>query len=147
MFSYTSPRDNILNYSPWYLRASPKQTWFEVKVEQGKKHGKGIVALFEGRDNRDAAAALMDYEIGIQPSQLPSLPGDEYYWSQLIGLNVVTLNGDELGKITEMMETGANDVIVVNGDKEHLIPFVQDKFVTEIDLSAGQMTVDWDPAF
>jgi len=147
IFSHTSPRDNILNYSPWYLRSSPKQDWYEVKVVQGKPHGKGIVALFEGRDSRDDVAALMQYEIGIRQSQLESLPSDEYYWSQLIGLKVVTINGDELGNITSMMETGANDVIIVNGDKERLIPFVQGQYVMSIDLDAGQMVVDWDPEF
>ena len=147
IFSHTSPRDNILNYSPWFLRSSSKQDWYEVKVAQGKPHGKGIVALFEGRDSRDAVAPLMEYEIGIRQSQLAKLASNEYYWSQLMGLKVVTVSGEQLGKVAEMMETGANDVIVVNGDKERLIPFVQGQFVVSVDLEAGQMTVDWDPEF
>jgi len=145
VFSHTSPRKNILQYSPWYLKRNGE--WQSIKVKQGRQQGKGLVAQLDGVSDRDAAAALNETEIAIKQSQLPDLPKGEYYWSDLIGLDVETVTGVPLGKVTDMMETGANDVLIVNGDQERLIPFLQQEVVTEIDLDAGLMKVDWDPEF
>jgi len=145
IFSHTSPRKNILQYSPWYLKRNGE--WQSVKILNGRPQGKGIVAQFEGVDDRTAAEALRETEIAIKPEQLPALANDEYYWSDLIGLDVVTVNGVDFGKVTDMMETGANDVLIAKGDKERLIPFLQGDVVTEVDLQAGRITVDWDPEF
>jgi len=145
IFSHTSPRKNILQYSPWYLKRAGE--WQPVKLLKGRPQGKSIVAQLEGVNDRDAAEALRETVIAIKPSQLPELANDEYYWSDLIGLDVATVKGEPLGKVTDMMETGANDVLIVNGDKERLIPFLQKDVVTEVDLKAGQLTVDWDPEF
>jgi len=145
IFSHTSPRKNILQYSPWYLKRSGE--WQPVKILNGRPQGKSIVAQLEGVTDRNAAEALRETEIAIKPEQLPELANDEYYWSDLIGLDVTTLEGVDLGKVTEMMETGANDVLVINGDKERLIPFLQNDVVTKVDIQAGHITVDWDPEF
>ena len=145
VFSHTSPRKNILQYSPWYLKRNGE--WQSIKVLQGRQQGKGIVVQLEGINDRDVAAALNETEIAIKPSQLPELPRDEYYWSDLIGLEVETVAGMPLGKVTDMMATGANDVLIVNGDKERLIPFLQKDVVTKVNIEAGLIKVDWDPEF
>ena len=145
IFSHTSPRKNILQYSPWYLKRNGE--WQPVKLLNGRTQGKGIVAQLHGVTDRNAAEALRETEIAIKPAQLPVLEKDEYYWSDLIGLAVTTVEGVALGKVTEMMETGANDVLIVNGDRERLIPFLQKDVVTEVDIEAGTLTVDWDPEF
>ena len=145
VFSHTEPRDNILKYSPWYLRKGNE--WQAVELLEGRQHGKGIVALLQGCDDRDAAAALMGVEVAIKPEQRGSLAEDEYYWSDLIGCQVETVDGVALGHIESMMETGANDVIVVAGERERLIPFVQGDVVVEVDIAAKRVRVDWDPDF
>jgi 16S rRNA processing protein RimM len=146
VFSHTQPRNNILSYATWYLKR--QGVWLEVGLEDGRVHGKGIVAKLKGCDDRDAAAALMDSTIAIRREQLPSAGPDEYYWADLQGLRVSNLEGVELGVVDHLLETGANDVLVVRqGGTERLIPFIQGQFVTNIDLEAGEMTVDWDPDF
>ena len=151
IFSNTQPRENILNYSPWFLKRDGQ--WQEFKVLAGKPHGKGVVAHLSGCTDRDIAAKLIGSEIAIKHEQLPKAEDDEYYWSDLIGLVVNNLESIELGKVTSMLETGANDVLVVRGlgedgkKRERLIPFVTGEFVQEVNLEQGFMTVDWDAEF
>lgn len=146
IFSHTQPRENILNYATWYLKR--QGAWVEASLENGRVHGKGVVAKLKGCDDRDAAAALMESTIAIRREQLPSVAPDEYYWTDLQGLRVSNLDGIELGVVDHLLETGANDVLVVRqGKNERLIPFVQGQFVKNIDLETGEMTVDWDPDF
>ncbi|MDH5694976.1 MAG: ribosome maturation factor RimM [Gammaproteobacteria bacterium] len=141
VYSYTDPRQNILNYSPWLLKIQGQ--WQERKLLAGRPHGKGIVAQIEGCVNRDQARELMEVEIAIHRDQLPALEEGEFYWSDLEGLKVSNLDGDELGSVDYLFQTGANDVMVLKGDKERLVPFVQGEYVKEIDLAAGIMIVDW----
>lgn len=146
VYSNTQPRDNILRYERWQI-GRPGQ-WRMAVLEEGRSHGKGIVAKLQGCDDRDAAAALMGLEITILREQLPPTAADEYYWSDLVGLAVSNTEGVALGQVDHLLETGANDVLVVQQDGvERLIPFVQGQFVKTIDLSAGTMVVDWDPDF
>jgi 16S rRNA processing protein RimM len=146
VFSHTQPRENILRYSNWFLQRNGE--WQAVVLEDGRSQGKGVVAKLQGCDDRDAAAALMGSTIAISREQLPQSAPDEYYWADLQGLRVSNLDGVELGVVDHLLETGANDVLVVRqGKTERLIPFVQGQFVTNIDLEAGEMTVDWDPDF
>lgn len=146
VFSHTQPRENILGYSTWYLKRDGE--WREIALEEGRNQGKGIVAKLKGCNDRDAAAALMETTVAIRREQLPPAAPGEYYWADLKGLTVSNLDGVELGRVTHLQETGANDVLVVRqGKQERLIPFVQGQFVTDIDLDKGTMTVDWDPEF
>lgn len=145
IFSHTSPRDNILKYSPWYLRRAGR--WEKVELKLGRVHGKGIVAQLEGFADRDRAAELLQSDIAIRHDQLPALAPNEFYWSDLEGLQVQTTQGIELGVLDHLFETGANDVMVVKGDRERLIPFLQQDVIHKIDLEAGLMVVDWDPDF
>lgn len=145
VFSYTEYRENILDYSPWIVKkANETKT---IKVIDGNLQGKVIVAQLEGINDRDQAAGLMGWEIFIRPEQLPKAASDEYYWSDLIGLKVENTEGVDFGVITALLETGANDVVITQGDKERCIPFLQGQTITQIDLSAGKMIVDWDADF
>ena len=152
IFSNTQPKENILTYSPWYLKRDGQ--WQEFKLLSGKSHGKGVIALLDGCDDRDIAATLIGSEIAIKREQLAKPASGEYYWSDLIGLLVKNLEGIELGKITSMLETGANDVMTLHGEKEangkkreRLVPFVFDEVIQEVNLDEGFMIVDWDAEF
>lgn len=145
VFSYTDVRENILVYSPWILKKG-KETKL-VEVSNGRRHGKTVVACLDGLIDRDDAAELNGWDIFIRPEQLPKSRRGEYYWADLIGLQVKTVEGLDLGTVQQMLETGANDVVVVMGERERLIPFLQEQTITNVDLEAGVMTVDWDPDF
>ena len=146
VFSHTQPRENILSYATWYVNR--QGTWVAASLEDGRLQGKGIVAKLKGCDDRDAAAALMESTVAIRREQLPNAAPGEYYWTDLEGLRVRNLDGVDLGEVDHLLETGANDVLVVKqGETERLIPFVQGQFVTNIDLATGEMTVDWEPDF
>ncbi len=144
VYSNTSPRENIVTYSPWVLDQAGEQT--TVKVT-GKRQGKNVIAQLEDINDRDQAVELTGARILIQPQQLPELEQGEYYWSQLIGLQVVSTDNQAFGSVDQMMETGANDVMVVQGDRERLIPFVMDEVVKQVDLDKGQIIVEWDAEF
>ncbi len=163
VFSHTQPRENILNYTPWQLDVDG--AWQTRRVVRGRMQGKGVIAQLEGCDDRDKAAMLVGAEIAIERSQLPPPAAGEYYWSDLIGLAVENREGVALGTVVALMETGANDVLVVRAAEEvtsaapqydteqpvekteRLIPFVPGVIVTEIDLKARRMVVDWDAEF
>ncbi|MCK5898458.1 MAG: ribosome maturation factor RimM [Methylococcales bacterium] len=142
IFSFTHPNENILNYPTWILEKDDKQT--EVIVVRGKRQGKAIVARLKNISDRDEALTLVGSEIKIHKSSLPATEKDEYYWHDLIGLNVETLEGIVLGKVDSILETGANDVLIVKGEKECLIPFLQPQVIVNINLQTGLMRVDWD---
>jgi 16S rRNA processing protein RimM len=117
------------------------------EVRDGRPHGKGVVALLASCADREQAQALAGTEVAVRREQLPALAEGEYYWTDLIGLEVVCRDGRSLGRVTGLVETGANDVLVVQGDRERLLPFVPGPVVLAVDLVAGQVRVDWDPDF
>ncbi|MBZ0221811.1 MAG: ribosome maturation factor RimM [Dokdonella sp.] len=144
--SYTEPRTQIFRYQPWRLRSASGET--TIAGSRGRAQGKGIVATLPGVDDRDAAAALIGSEIWVARSALPKSAPGEYYWTDLEGLEVVTLEGRALGAVSHLIATGANDVLVVkDAERERLIPFIVGQFVTQVDLEGGRVTVDWDPEF
>ena len=142
--SFTEPRDNILRYRPWTVVHGGVET--EVAKPQGRLQGKGLVAKLPQADDRDQAAALHGAEIFGDRAQLPKAGDNEIYWADLEGLEVVLEDGTSLGTVSHLFPTGANDVIVVRGAKERLIPYV-DGVVKQVDLGAKRVTVDWDPEF
>ena len=142
--SYTDPPENIFSYRPWQVEFG--NTWAEREVVEGRRHGRGLVARLPGIDDRDSAAALVGKKLAVYRRQLAQ-DGDEIYWADLEGLEVSTVDGKKLGRVDYLIETGANDVLVVRGERERLIPFIRGQVVTEIDLEAGRMTVDWDADF
>jgi 16S rRNA processing protein RimM len=141
--SWTRPMEAILEYQPWLLGEEKSP----VKIIDGRKQGKGLVALLPGFEDREQAITLVGQQLFIQRDQLPPTAKDEYYWSDLEGLEVHTTKGDVLGRVEKLMETGANDVLVIRGEREHLVPFVQGQYVKRVDLEGGLIEVDWDPDF
>lgn len=141
--SYTRPRENLFDYPCWQLGGDER--WQDRSLVQGRRQGKGLVAKLEGVDDRDAARACMGSDIAINRQQMPELPEGEFYWCDLIGLMVRNRSGVELGTVSRLLETGANDVLEVSGSRRHLIPMVLEHYVLEVDLAAGRITVDWEP--
>jgi 16S rRNA processing protein RimM len=143
IFSFTEAIVDILNYSPWYIEDG--SDWKLIQVKTAREHGKSLVAHFAGYDTPEQARVLTGKKIAIQRSQLPALPKDEYYWSDLEGLMVIDQHGKELGKILYLLETGSNDVLVIkNQGKEYAIPYLPGKVVKNIDLTQRVMHVNWD---
>ncbi|HWP94406.1 MAG TPA: ribosome maturation factor RimM [Gammaproteobacteria bacterium] len=143
--AYTEPRERITQYSPWLLGRG--DDWREYRVEAGRRHGRGVIARLAGVTDRDVAAGLLGAEIAVWRSRLPPPPPGEYYWTDLEGLRVVTVGGRELGTVSHLFATGANDVLVVTGERERLIPFLPGRVVTRVDLEGRCLEVDWDPDF
>jgi 16S rRNA processing protein RimM len=142
--SYTRLREGILDYDRWQLKVG--QSWRDYDVADGRKQAAGVVAKLRGVEDRDAASLLIGADIAIARSQLPALKPGEYYWADLEGLKVVNLEGVELGIIDHLFETGANDVVVVHGDRERLIPYTANA-IRKVDLDARVVQVDWDEDF
>ena len=142
--SYTRDHLDILEYDPWRLYLNG--AWNEIALQEGRAQGRGIVVHLKGYDNRDQATTLVGADIAIPRALLPRLRKGEYYWSQLEGIRVTNLKGVELGRVSHLFETGSNDVLVVVGEREYLIPYLPD-VVQTIDLDAGTLQVDWDVDF
>lgn len=150
VYSHTRPIEAILDYDRWWIGRASQARPFRVLA--GRMQGKTLIAqLGDDHGNplpdRDAAVALLDLDIAVERDQLPDPEYGEYYWVDLLGLTVINTQSVALGTVTAMMETGANDVLVVTGERERLIPLVVDIVVVDVDFEAGQMTVDWDADF
>ena len=142
VFSHTDPREAILEYQNWLLKSG--DTWQPVTVEDGRRQGKSVVAKLANIDDRDAAAGLQDVVIAVSREELPETRTGEYYWADLEGLQVLHRDGRLLGKVSYLMATGANDVLVVEGDRECLIPYVTGDVILDVDLAKGVISVDWE---
>lgn len=142
--SFTEFGSSIFEYKPWYIRPNPQSAWQEITIAEGKAHGKGCIAKFNNIETPEAARVYTGFEIAILRSQLPTLAKDEYYWSDLVGLTVVNKDGQELGKVAYLIETGSNDVLVIKADKEYAIPFITGQVILDVDLKAGLIRVDWE---
>jgi len=137
---YSEDPGALMDFESWRVGRGEQQAHYSVEVVQD--HGKALVAKLAGIDDRDAAYALRGQEISVAKRDLPPPEENEFYWSDLIGLTVVNREGAELGKVDSLMEGGANDLLVVKGAREHLIPFVA-AFVGKVDLAGGTIEVDW----
>jgi len=144
VFSDTAPRSHILAYSSWYLKRP--DGWKEYRLQEGRAHGKGVVARLEGCEDRDQAAELIGSGIAVPRDRLPAPDPDEYYWTDLEGLRVRTLEGGDLGVVDHLFATGSNDVLVVKGERKRLLPFI-DGVISDVDLRQRVISVDWDPDF
>jgi 16S rRNA processing protein RimM len=147
IYSMTEPRETIFEYQPWLVGERLEA----IRVKQGKKHGKHLIAMLEKIEDRDQAESLVNRQIAIYRDQLPELTEKEFYWTDLLGLAVQLEDGTSFGTIRNMLATGANDVMVVQGllqgERERLIPFVPGQYVKSVDLEKGLIVVDWDPDF
>ncbi len=143
LLSFTQPREAIFSYRPWFIGRQER----EMECVRGRPKGKTLVAEIRGIETREVAQEFVGQEISVSRDRLPELESGEYYWTDLIGLNVFTLDGQDLGAVERLIETGANDVLVVQGDRERLIPYVPGHFVKRVDLDQRRLEVDWDPEF
>ena len=145
IISFTEPRENILDYARWHVFKNNQ--WLPLSDLKTTVNNKFILAEIEGYHDRDQVAMLTNLDIAIQRDQLKTLKPDEYYWHELVGMKVVNHQGEIFGEVTEMMATGSNDVLVVQGARKHLVPYLPDEVVTNIDGNQRIITVDWDADF
>lgn len=148
--SYTDPPENVLGYGGWQVRRGGGLE--PIEFDSGKRRGKGLVAHIKGVDDRTLAESYKGLDVEIPASVLPALPEGEYYWRDLQGLEVWCRENDDrvlLGKVDHLIETGANDVLVVApsegsvDQRERLIPYLPGDSVTGVDLASGVIEVDW----
>jgi 16S rRNA processing protein RimM len=144
--SFTEPKSAILRYQPWILRG-PGGGERELAGARGRETNKGLVATFPDVADRDAAEALRGTEVWVARSLLPPPKPGEYYWVDLESLRVMNLEGADFGTVSHLFSTGANDVLVAQGDRERMIPFLEPDYIKSVDFDAGVVTVDWDADF
>jgi len=176
ILSHSDPKDNIFSYKTWWLKNTRKKdsAWVKHTVLKSKNQGKSLVALFDGINDRTQAENLRGLDIYIDADQLKELPEGEYYWKDLIGLQVINEQGYQFGQVVDVMPTGANDVLVVHGKetdvkvlakrekeilkkksnsknarakielKETLIPYVWNQVIKQVDLEQQHILVAWD---
>lgn len=150
IYSFTDPIDNLLDYTAWTLKRDGEVK--QVELVSGRLQGKVLVAKLKGLDDREVARTFAGFDICVPRALLPDLDDGEYYWHQLEGLKVIDLQGQLLGRLDHLLETGSNDVMVVKpcpgslDDRERLLPYTE-QCVQQVDLAAGEMRVDWDADF
>jgi len=145
----TETIDGLFDYPIWWIGKDDQ--WRELEVQDAKIHNDVLVVKLKGVDDRDAAFACKGKQVAVPRASLPEPDEHEYYWSDLIGLAVKNKQGEDFGEVIDVLETGANDVLVVNtgkarGSVERLLPFI-DQVILEVDVSAKTMLVDWDAEF
>lgn len=145
IISYTADSGALLNYRPWRFRR-PDGIFESPTLIEARGHGTGFVIHVVGCHDRDGAEARAGSVIEVPAEALPALGSSEYYWGQLVGLAVETVEGVSLGVVSRLMETGANDVLVVQGERERLVPYIAD-VVRRVELDQRRLVVAWDPEF
>lgn len=151
LVSFTQPRDNIFSYKCFFAMRDGVEV--ELELDVGKPQGKGLIAHFVGYDTPEAVRELTGLELSVSSDALPELGTDDYYWHQLVGLQVDNRSGVRLGRVESLFETGANDVLVVApdtdsvDDNQRLIPWLPDRVVIEVDLASDRILVDWEPDY
>ncbi len=159
VYSFTDNAEDIFKYSPWKINS--RDGWKTVKVISWRSMSKGLVAQIEGCDDRDAAFALRQTDIGVELEQFKKLEDGDYYWKDLMGCRLENLQQQDLGVVTKFMETGANDVLVVDIDeqaielknskgkqlKERLVPYLYDHVIIRVELESKKIIVDWPSDF
>ncbi|MFU8877901.1 MAG: ribosome maturation factor RimM, partial [Wenzhouxiangellaceae bacterium] len=144
--SRTDPAENIFDYQPWHADGMPEG----VRVLEWRRQGHRLVARLDGIDDRTAAEAIAGVSLSIDRGQLPEPEPGSWYWRDLIGLRIVNLQGEDLGRVTGLLDAGAHDVLVAERSEsgsEVLIPFVLEKVVKSVDLPSGRIVVDWDSSW
>ncbi|TNH06983.1 ribosome maturation factor RimM [Testudinibacter sp. TR-2022] len=151
IYSSTEQAESIFDYQPWYLNIKGK--WQATELESWRYHSNDLIVKLKNIDDRDIAQTLTNIEIGVNAENFPALE-EGYYWHDLIGCQVVNLQGYQLGSVSDMMETGSNDVLVVKanlndafGQQERLIPYLEETVVKRVDLATKTIEVDWDAGF
>ena len=143
--SFTEPYDNIKQYTPWH--AWIDRQWQVIKFTHLDLKKKDMIARIEGYETLEEVAVLTNVDIAVERVILAALPLGEYYWHELIGMQVVNLDGEPFGEVSAILPTGSNDVLVVQGKKRYLIPYLLEQFILNIDREKRVITVDWDLEF
>ena len=133
-----------MSYQPWHVEIDDE--WTTLDILKGREQGKTIVAQLKDTNDREQARSMIGIDLYIEKSQLPKLSKGEYYWEDLIGLEVINQKGIVLGKVSNLVDTGANNVLIINGEKEHWVPYIE-PFLIEVNLDKQQILVDWDEDF
>ncbi|MEW9810011.1 MAG: ribosome maturation factor RimM [Candidatus Symbiodolus clandestinus] len=148
----TENRYDMIKYQPWLVQR--QGSWSPILLADWKQPDKNLLVKLAGIDDRDSAQSMVSSTIAIDATQLPPLPDGEYYWCQLIGCQVVNTANYRLGIVTQLLETGANDVLVVKATandiyskSERLLPWIEPRVIQQVDLANRLLTVDWDPEF
>ncbi len=144
--SFTEPRSAIFRYQPWVLRDA-RGIERECEGAKGRETPKGVVATLPGVEDRDGAEATRGLEVFVPREALPPPKPGEYYWVDLEGLRVRNVEGVDFGVVSHLFSTSANDVLVAQGDRERMVPFVVPDYIVSIDFDTALVTVDWDPDF
>jgi len=144
--SFTDPEPALLRYQPWILRDA-RGGEHEITAVRARKANKGLVVSLPGVTDRESAESLCGAGIWVPRTALPPLHPGEFYWVDMEGLHVTTVDGVALGTVAGILPTGANDVLVVQGERERMIPFIRPDTIVSVDLDAGLIVVDWDPEF
>lgn len=148
LFSFTDPPENLLERQRYLMHGD--SGLITVEFDEIRAQGREYVGHIKGCDVREDAGKYTGRELLVEKSELPELE-EGFYWHELEGLRVQTLSGQDIGTVQHLMETGANDVLVVKGDDasvdkdERLLPYVEDRVIKEVDLDKGVILVDWDP--
>lgn len=151
---FTENAADLLGFPAWWLQT--REGLKPVVLDEGRAHGRGLVVHLAGVDDRDAAESLRGRDLLVRSGELPDLEEDDFYWHQLENLQVWcrdrdTPGGEDvlLGSVHHLIETGANDVLVVLpcegsiDDRERLIPYLPEEVVRQVDLTTGRISVDW----
>jgi 16S rRNA processing protein RimM len=136
---FTETVEGLLDYPTWWV--GKEGSWQAFQLEEGAPHGQVVLAKLAGTEDREAVAKLKGMDIAVPRDALPEAK-DEYYWADLVGLQVVNREGIELGRVDSLLDNGAQSVLVVKGERERLIPFVP-VHVDRVELEAGRILVDW----
>lgn len=152
VFSYTEKSVRIFDYQPWLIYKIGE--WQLIELESWKQHNRDFIIKIQGIYDRNAASFLANCEIIVDSEKLPILKGNNYYWKDLMGCQVVTTRGYKLGQVIDMIETGSNDVMILKANpkdafsmKERLVPFLYGRVIKKIDLAAQVIEAEWDPCF
>jgi 16S rRNA processing protein RimM len=141
VYSYTRPAAGILEYMPWYLDLGG--AWQAVVRTNAYARQKRLIAYLEGFGDRDSATGVVGADIAVRRAQLKPLQSGEHYWVDLIGLEAYTPSGQHLGSVVGMLDTGANDILIVRGERDRLVPYVEGVYVRNVDLANRRLEIDW----
>jgi 16S rRNA processing protein RimM len=142
--TFTETPDGLAGHREWWLRT--KSGWRSAALQEFKVRPAAVSAKLEGVDDRNAAELLQGLDVAVTREDLGDAAEGEFYWVDLVGLEVVNLQGELLGRVQELLRTGGSDVLVVGGGRERLIPFIAD-FVRSVDREAGRITVEWEAGY
>jgi len=143
--SFTEPEEGILRYREWHVEM-PRSGPRILRPLEGRRHGRLVVVRLDGVNDRDTAAALAHCNVTVPRSELPPAGPGQYYWADLVGLEVITTKGEPLGRVGHFVEAPGNPVMVVTGERERWLPLVP-RHLKAVDLEGGRIVVDWDPDF